>query len=99
MEGELLLCPAEHPAATLITRCRRYAKELFTFVADPAVPMVNNPAEQALHSIVVALTNSGATRSPSGSRNRMVLASIAGTTTMRGQAPNAVFLHQLSHQH
>lgn len=76
----------------------RYVKELFTFVADPAVPMTNNPAEQALRSIVVARKISIGSRSPSGTHTRMVLASIAGTATIRDQNPHTTFPHYVSHQ-
>src|SRR5579864_1847902 len=97
----LVLCPAapapDRPEAVLIKRCRRYVKELFTFVADPAVPPTNNAAEQILRPIVVARKISGGTRSAAGSHSRMVLASVAGTAHLRHQNPHRVFLTHLTH--
>jgi transposase len=84
----LALCPAtlpsDRPEAVLAQRIRRYLQELFTFVRDPAVPSTNNAAERSLRPLVVARKISGGTRSPAGSRDRMVLASVLGTAQVRG---------------
>ena len=48
---------------TLCQRVERYRTELFTFVADPAVPPTNNAAERALRPLVIARKISGGTRS------------------------------------
>ena len=83
----LALCPdalpPDRPEAVLAQRLRRYIKELFTFVRDPAVPATNNAAERSLRPLVVARKISGGTRSPAGSRDRMVLASVLGTAQLR----------------
>lgn len=73
-------------------------KELFTFVADPRVPLSNNAAEQILRPIVVARKISGGTRSSAGSHTRMILASVAGTAQMQRHNPHQVFLSLLTHQ-
>ena len=75
---------ADRPEAVLAARIRRYIKELFTFVRDPAVPPTNNAAERSLRPLVIARKISGGTRSPAGSRDRMVLASLLGTAQVRG---------------
>ena len=84
----LALCPetlaATRPEAVLAARIRRYIKDLFTFVRDPAVPPTNNAAERSLRPLVIARKISGGTRSPAGSRDRMVLASVLGTAQVRG---------------
>lgn len=94
----LLLCPetlaADRPEATLVKRIRRYRQELFTFVRDPAVPPTNNAAERSLRPLVIARKVSGGTRSPTGSRTRMILYSLGATAKLQGQDPTAVF-HQI----
>ena len=84
--------PADAPPAVLCTRVERYHAELFTFVADPAVPPTNNAAERALRPLVVARKISGGTRSAQGSATRMVLHSLAATWNLRGLDPVAEFL-------
>jgi transposase len=79
--------PAGSPQATLCARVERYRTDLFTFVADPAVPPTNNAAERALRPLVVARKISGGTRSKRGSRTRMVLHSLAATWDLRGLDP------------
>ena len=92
----LLLCPEDlapdQPHVTLAKRCRRYLTELFTFVADPAVPPTNNHAERALRPLVIARKVSGGTRSATGSATRMVLSSVAATARLQGTEPTTVFL-------
>ena len=95
----LALCraePAGAPHAALCQRVERYHAELFTFVADPAVPPTNNAAERALRPLVVARKVSGGTRSPHGSRTRMVLQSVIATWELRGLDPVAELLTLLS---
>jgi hypothetical protein len=90
----LLLCPeslpVDRPEATLVKRIRRYAAELFTFVAELGVPSTNNAAERALRPLVIARKISGGTRSPTGTTTRMVLASVFATAQLRGHDPTAV---------
>jgi hypothetical protein len=91
----LALCraePAGVPHAALGQRVERYHPELFTFVADPAVPATNNAAERALRPLVIARKISGGTRSPAGSQARMVLQSVVATWELRGLDPVAEML-------
>lgn len=86
----LTLCraePAGAPPAALCRRVERYHPELFTFVADPAVPPTTYAAERALRPLVVARKVSGGSRSSHGSRTRMVLQSIIATWDLRGLDP------------
>ena len=86
----LALCraePAGVPHAALCQRVERYHPDLFTFVADPAVPPTNNAAERALRPLVVARKISGGTRSQGGSRTRMILQSVVATWELRGLDP------------
>jgi transposase len=84
--------PAGAPQAALCQRVERYHPELFTFVADPAVPPTNNAAERALRPLVVSRKISGGTRSPQGSRTRMILHSVVATWELRGLDPLAELL-------
>jgi transposase len=84
--------PADAPQAVLCARVERYQAELFTFVADPAVPPTNNAAERALRPLVIARKISGGTRSAHGSTTRMVLQSLVATWDLRGLDPVAEFL-------
>jgi transposase len=91
----LALCraePARVPHAALCQRVERYHPELFTFVADPAVPPTNNAAERALRPLVVGRKISGGSRSPQGSRTRMILQSVVATWELRGLDPQAELL-------
>lgn len=91
----LALCRAEPvpaPHAALCQRVARYHPELFTFVADPAVPPTNNRAERALRPLVIARKISGGTRSPHGSQTRMMLQSVVATWEVRGLDPLAELL-------
>jgi transposase len=83
---------AQAPHAALCQRVERYHPELFTFVADPAVPPTNNAAERALRPLVIARKISGGTRSAQGSQTRMVLQSLVATWDLRGQDPVAALL-------
>ena len=91
----LALCraqPAGVPHAALCQRVERYHPELFTFVADPAVPPTNNAAERALRPLVIARKISGGTRSKDGSQTRMILQSVIATWELRGLDPLAEML-------
>jgi hypothetical protein len=91
----LALCraePAGVPHAALCQRIERYHPELFTFVADPAVPATNNAAERALRPLVIARKISGGTRSAQGSRSRMILQTVVATWELRGLDPLAEML-------
>lgn len=80
------------PQTGLCARIDRYQTDLFTFVADPAVPPTNNAAERALRPLVIARKISGGTRSDRGSATRMVLHSLVATWELRGLDPVAEFL-------
>jgi len=72
------------PQRKLCQRMERFRKELFVFVADPAVPADNNRAERSLRHLVISRKISGGTRSAQGSESRMTLASLFGTWRARG---------------
>lgn len=84
--------PKDSPQTTLCQRVARYRTDLFTFVADPAVPPTNNAAERALRPLVIARKISGGTRSKRGSQSRMVLQSLVATWDLRGLDPVEEFL-------
>lgn len=88
--------PAGSPQATLCARIERYRTDLFTFVADPAVPPTNNAAERALRPLVIARKVSGGTRSKRGSQTRMTLQSLVATWDLRGHDPVTEFLTLLT---
>lgn len=75
------------PQATLCQRIDRFLDDLFEFVLYPGVPPDNNVAERSLRSLVVARKISGGSRSPTGSRVRMALASLFGTWLAQGRDP------------
>jgi hypothetical protein len=83
---------ASSPQATLCQRIERYRTDLFTFVADPAVPPTNNAAERALRPLVIARKISGGTRAKRGSQARMILQSLVATWDLRGLDLVAEFL-------
>jgi len=93
LEGRLLaLCRPflNDPLAVQAKLCRRierFIKELFVFVADPAVPADNNAAERSLRHLVTSRKISGGTRSQQGTSSRMALASIFGSWRARGLNP------------
>ena len=68
----------------LCRRMERFIKELFVFVADPAVPPENNAAERSLRHLVTSRKISGGTRSAQGTTSKMTLASLFGTWRARG---------------
>ena len=83
------------PQAVLCQRIDRYQTELFGFVADPAVPAINNAAERSLRPLVIARKISGGTRSKQGSQTRMILQSLVATWDLRGLDPIAEFVSLL----
>lgn len=93
MEEKLLkMCRPfmEEPTAVQAKLCRRierFIKELFVFVANPAVPSDNNQAERSLRHLVTSRKISGGTRSRQGSDSKMTLASLFGTWRARGLNP------------
>ena len=71
----------------LCRRIERFIKELFVFVAEPAVPPDNNAAERSLRHLVTSRKISGGTRSEQGTNSKMDLASLFGTWRTRGLNP------------
>ena len=95
LERQLLALgqPFRHdPSATQAKLCRRierHIKELFVFVAEPAVPSDNNAAERSLRHLVISRKISGSTRSEQGTESKMTLASLFGTWRAQGLNPLA----------
>jgi transposase/uncharacterized coiled-coil protein SlyX len=95
LEAELLaLCApyleaevAAAPQAVLCRRIQKYLPELFTFVAEPAVPSTNNAAERSVRPVVVQRKISGGTRSAQGTATFTTLATLFGTWRARGLDP------------
>jgi transposase len=83
MEGET----SAVPQAVLCRRIAKYLPELFSFVADPAVPSTNNAAERSIRPVVVQRKISGGTRSPAGTTTFTTLATLFGTWRARGLDP------------
>ena len=75
--------------AKLCRRIERHIKELFVFVAEPAVPSDNNAAERSLRHLVISRKISGSTRSEQGTESKMTLASLFGTWRAQGLNPLA----------
>lgn len=75
------------PQAVLCRRIAKYLRELFSFVADPAVPSTNNAAERSVRPVVIQRTISGGTRSPQGTGTFTTLATLFGTWRARGLDP------------
>ena len=88
----LALCQPflDDPSATQAKLCRRierHIKELFVFVAEPAVPGDNNAAERSLRHLFISRKISGGTRSELGTDSKMTLASLFGTWRVQGLNP------------
>jgi transposase len=83
------------PQATLCRRIDKYLPELFTFVADPAVPATNNAAERSVRPVVIQRKISGGTRSPAGTTTFTRLATLFGTWRARGLDPLVACRHLL----
>ena len=81
------LLDASATQAKLCRRIERHLKELFVFVAEPAVPSDNNAAERSLRHLVVSRKISGCTRSERGTDSKMTLASLFGTWRVQGLNP------------
>jgi hypothetical protein len=75
------------PQAVLCRRIAKYLPELFTFVAEPAVPSTNNAAERSVRPVVVQRKISGGTRSARGTDTFTTLATLFGTWRARGLDP------------
>lgn len=75
------------PQAVLCRRIAKYLPELFTFVADSAVPTTNNAAERSVRPVVIQRKISGGTRSPAGSTTFTRLATLFGTWRAQGLDP------------
>ena len=97
LERKLLACC--HPfladplavQAKLCRRILRFIKELFVFVAEPAVPSDNNAAERSLRPLVIGRKISGGTRSEGGTDSKMTLASLFGHLARpRAQPPDCL---------
>ena len=90
LERQLLaLCqPFRHdPSVTQAKLCRRierHIKELFVFVAEPAVPSDNNAAERRLRHLVVSRKVSGGTRSEQGTNSNLTLAACPRNNVLSG---------------
>lgn len=87
---KLALPLADDPLAVqarLCRRIRRYAKELFVFVAEQGVPSDNNQAERSLRHLVTCRKISGGTRSDAGTNTKMALATVFGTWRAQGLNP------------
>lgn len=69
----------------LAERMEDFIGELFTFVANPAVPSENNAAERAVRPAVVARKISGGSRSPQGSKTCSVLRTLFETWALQGR--------------
>lgn len=78
---------SEKPQRVLCQRILKYLHELFTFVANPAVPPTNNEAERDLRPLVIARKVWGSTRSPQGSVDTARRASLFGTWRAQGLNP------------
>lgn len=83
----LLYAREKHPCRALAKRILRHQDELFQFVLVAGLAADNNLAERSLRPLVVVRKISGGTRSASGSKTRMTLASIFATLKARGLNP------------
>lgn len=86
------------PQAILCRRIAKYLPELFTFVADPAVPTTNNAAERSVRPVVIQRKISGGTRSSVGTTTFTRLTTLFGTWRARGLDPLVACRHLLSAQ-
>jgi transposase len=97
-----LLAHAQPALSSLVLEQARLAKflmrkinELFVFVQYPEVPSENNPAERAIRPLVITRKVCGGTRSPKGSKTKMVLMSLLHTARARGMDPLAAIEQML----
>jgi hypothetical protein len=77
----------EAAASKLCRRVAQFLKQLFVFVADPAVPPTNNLAERDLRHQVTIRKISGGTRSAEGTATKTALATLFGTWRRQGLNP------------
>jgi cell division protein FtsB len=87
-----------HSCWALAKRILRHEDELFQFVLVEGLSASNNLAERSIRPLVVVRKISGGSRSPSGTKPRMALASLFGTWTARGLNPFAQCLVLLTQQ-
>jgi transposase len=76
-----------HPCQALAKRLLRHEDELFQFVLVEGLSADNNLAERAIRPLVVVRKVSGGSRSPSGTKTRLGLASLFHTWQARGLNP------------
>lgn len=77
----------QHPCWALCKRLLRHEDELFQFVLVEGLAPDNNLAERSIRPLVVVRKLSGGTRSPTGTRTRMALATLFETWQARGLNP------------
>jgi transposase len=61
------------PRRVLCERVHKYLPELFSFIADPCVPLQNKAAERSVRPVAVHRTISGGTRSAARTLTRTTL--------------------------
>jgi transposase len=83
-------------AKRLLKRFRRHREDLFTFLADPAVPADNNHGERAIRPAVIIRKNSYGNRSQRGADCQAVLMSIYRTLKQRGHDPLTTITNALA---
>jgi len=88
----------EHPCRALAKRLLRHEDELFQFVLIDGLSANNNLAERSIRPMVIMRKISGGSRSPSGTKTRMALASLFATWQARGLNPFVQCLELLSRQ-
>ena len=87
--GQLFLADRLALQGRLCRRSERHIKELFVFVAEPAVPSDNNAAERSRRHLAISRKVSGGTRSEQGTERKMTLTSIFGSWRAQGLNPLA----------
>jgi transposase len=85
-----------HPTHALCKRLVRHEDELFQFVLVEGLSPNNNLAERSIRPMVVIRKISGGSRSDSGSKTTMALASLLETWRVRGLNPFTECLKLLS---
>lgn len=85
-----------HPTWALCKRVLRHEDELFQFVLVEGLSSNNNLAERSIRPLVVIRKISGGSRSDSGSKTTMALASLLETWRVRGLNPFTECLKLLS---
>lgn len=86
----------EHPTHALCKRLLLHEDELFQFVLVEGLSANNNLAERSIRPLVVIRKISGGSRSDSGSKTTMALASLLETWRVRGLNPFTECLKLLS---